>query len=141
MLNIIFYINDELISINNTSYCSYINIVIIIDNKTYTIGKDIVWYFTSPTSNNENYINYTYGKFFDIICGSGYSIAKNNNKKVRKIISLPSKFYNTLYAFFIYNKYYTIYKNFKNYNIIDNSVIYSYKLFNCRDFYRIFTFI
>jgi hypothetical protein len=141
MLNIIFYINDELISINNTSYCSYINIVIIIDNKTYTIGKDIVWYFTSPTSNNENYINYAYGKFFDIIRGSGYSIAKNNNKKVRKIISLPSKFYNTLYAFFIYNKYYTIYKNFKNYNIIDNRVIYSYKLFNCRDFYRIFTFI
>ena len=85
-------------------------------------------------------ISNVYTKFFDEICSSGYKLVKNNNKKFRNFIQIPSIFYNTLYAFFIYNKYYTIYKNFKKYNTLDR-LIYSYKLFNSRDLYRIVAFI
>jgi len=71
---------------------------------------------------------------------SGYQLTKNNSAKYREFTKIPSTFYNTLYAFFIYNKYYNIYNNIKHYHMHDDSINY-YKLFNCRDLYRIYSYI
>ena len=73
---------------------------------------------------------------------------KNSYKYIYfKFILFPNNIY-YIYLFFIYSKYFSFIVNnddddnnidFKQYSNINT--IYSYKLFNCRDYYKIFSFI
>ena len=73
-------------------------------------------------------------------------IIKNTICKDRCMIHL-SFLSNIIYSYFIYNKYYRIYNDKKNYynssDFPNNSSISIYytKIFNCHDFYKIFPFI
>jgi len=134
----IFNLNDKIISIDISSMETYINIVFIINNKIYDI-LDNNCYRRIIKSNNiyNNYCNLDI--FFNIKYSSGLELKKKKVSKYREFMKIPSKYYNTLYAFFIYTKYYIIYDDIKYYNKL--YTIYTYKIFNCRDLYRIISFI
>ena len=90
--------------------------------------------------------NYYYTKIFtlDINQVSIYIINKNNKEKIRNIIKFKKIYPLCLYSYFIYNKYYSRYNNKKKIyaNVfIDIDTINEIKLFNCRDLYKIYSFI
>ena len=87
-------------------------------------------------------IDYEYMKYFHPIYGSesGYYICKNKRCKFI-IYSNIYNLFNTFYTYFIYNKYYNSKKIDKLYRHILCDSINSYKLFNCRDYYKILSFI
>jgi len=68
-------------------------------------------------------------------------IYKNNKDKIRIFIQINPLYKLCLYSYFIYNKYYNKYNNSKYYHYLINDAINEKKLFNCRDFYKIFSFI
>jgi len=82
--------------------------------------------------------NYRYSRFFQTLFSSYYELHKKNILKKRYINNLY-KLYYIIYSYFIYNKYYT-YDNTKIYFHIINTITYK-KLFNCRDYYIIYSFI
>jgi len=88
--------------------------------------------------------NYRYSRFFQPLFSSYYEIHKKFIKKKRYLdinYKLLSE-YNIYYSYFIYNKYYT-YDNIKQYYFTNDShtkLILS-KIINCRDYYRIYSFI
>jgi len=128
-----FYINDKLII--NVHYRTYINIIFIINNKIYDI-VDNNFYRRLIKSNN---LNYNLTIIFHIMYFSGWELNKKDKTKYRELMKINYTLYNTLYVFFIYTKYYTIFNGKKNYLFLKD--IYSKKIFNCRDLYRIVTFI
>jgi hypothetical protein len=144
-----FYIPKKIISINIDIEYNNPNIIIIklfLYNKTYTNFNNISWElcFNKPYTIYSNTVSkrYLYNIFFVIWAYYSYSgceLIKKNDIKTRKFMTIPSIIYNTLYVFFIYNKYYTFYNDYKYYDMLDT--IYTYKLFNCRDLYRIVAFI
>ena len=118
-MSVIFYIPEKIISIRfYTTYKNCFTIKFCLYNKTYTSFKQnyydtVSFYYEYKTHNVDNNLSF---KIFDNIYLSRLDIIKNNNRKYRNFIKIPSTFYNTIYAFFIYNKYYTIYDNIKYYN-------------------------
>ncbi len=128
-----FYINDKLII--NVNYRTYINIIFIINNKIYDI-VDNNFYRRLIKSNN---LSYNLTIIFHIMYFSGWELNKKDKTKYRELMKINYTLYNTLYVFFIYTKYYTIFNGKKNYLFLKD--IYSKKIFNCRDLYRIVTFI
>ena len=135
MMEIIFLNNNKLISITNTFYSFYFNIVFIINNKTFIINYNKCSRCLIKPDNIDGNLDI----FFDLRNSSGFDIIKKNEIKNRIFMKIPSKCYNTLYAFFIYIKYYNIYDDIKVYNTLET--LCTYKLFNCRDLYRIISFI
>ena len=92
--------------------------------------------------------HYYYYKIFNLASNrihlSTYIINKKNKEKTRRIITLKNIYPICLYSYFIYNKYYSIYNTNKKfyepaYAFID--IINKKKLFNCREFYKIYSFI
>jgi hypothetical protein len=128
-----FYINDKLII--NVNYRTYINIIFIINNKIYDI-VDNNFYRRLIKSNN---LNYNLKIIFHLMYFSGWELNKKDKTKYRELMKINYTLYNTLYVFFIYTKYYTIFNGKKNYLFLID--IYSKKIFNCRDLYRIISFI
>ena len=73
-----------------------------------------------------------------------HAIKKNNKKKFRHIIKILHEYKIYLFTYFIYNKYYNTYSNTKIYTIDNLDFIHTInekKLFNCLDFYKIYSFI
>jgi len=145
-MSIDFNIPKKIISINldNKYENSEFTIIIILHNKTYNIIDNIYFgCFINPYNYDSNIL--CIGNWgMSIVIDNGYSddgfeIIKNEESKYREFMTISYKLYNTIYAFFIYIKYYTIYNNIKEYYMLDT--IYTYKLFNCRDLYRIVAFI
>jgi len=89
-----------------------------------------------------------YTKYFRplLYSKSYYTIFKNNIRKSRYLNTPQDVLYNILYSYFIYNKYYS-YVNIKDYHIniniifIKNNKVALSKKFNCRDYYKIHSFI
>jgi hypothetical protein len=79
-----------------------------------------------------------YKKYFYIYTFSFCDRVKNNISK-KQYLNIQTRIYNTFYSYFIYNKYYTS-ANMKEYNHSIKSIT-SKKLFSCRDYYKIYSYI
>jgi len=84
------------------------------------------------------YGEYKYIKDFYNLMVSCCKIYKYNAYKKRLLI-IGNIIYDTMYSFFIYNKYHKI-DNIKKYEYMIQNIS-SRKRFNCRDFYKIYSFI
>jgi len=117
------YLSELKIQNNNITYCRY--------NYSDTLFFSITYYYNEKCC---------YYKRFRVgeICVSYYAINKSFSLK-RRNLNIKIIIYNILfYSYFIYNKYYTN-GNKKYYNSINS--ITSKKLFNCRDFHKIHSYI
>jgi hypothetical protein len=120
---------------------------IYIKKNNIYINKFILYYrsikFIQKYNNNAEYSK-CFSFFTLLSCyRSAYCIKKNitNKSKTRNYV-LINKLYNVynIYIYFIYNKYYNTYCKCKNYHYLCFSIS-DKKLFNCRDFYKIYSFI
>jgi len=88
-------------------------------------------------------LEHSYSKYFSFcgMRGPALEIMKKSNIKLR-FDDRPILCYKFFYIYFIYNKYYSFY-NTKSYDLInDNCKNKSYrKLFNCRDYYKLHSYI
>jgi len=141
-MSIIFDINKKIINIIDISEYKIIYINVSIE---YIINYIKYLYNSTSACCKQIYYDrrdYKYIKFFDLILESGINIKKDTICKII-VYNYIYKKYNTFYSYFIYNKYYTctsIEKIYQEYQDIDSS-INSFKLFNCRDYYKILSFI
>ena len=93
---------------------------------------------------NRKYLYYNdtsphYYNTYDLTVGVYYNkIYKNKYSKERHYKIIPIKIY-TYYSYFIYSKYYNSYWG-KNY-LYNMQLICLKKIFNCRDYYRLISFI
>ena len=83
--------------------------------------------------------SYSYSHNFNLCESSLNQLFKNENWK-GKYFNNMKILYNMIYSYFIYNKYYTL-CNYDKYYITFINNIYDYKIFNCRDFYKLYSFI
>ena len=119
---------DNKICIENEGASLYMNKLTIHNNH-------ITYNFYSKLFSVSFYNNYYY-KRFCINC-SYYKIYKNFLCK-KRLLNIKINIYDILYySYFIYNKYCS-YLNEKGYNIY---TLTSKKIFNCRDYYKIYSYI
>ena len=112
------------------------------DLKYFNTNIGILYSYSRTTDSfiyiryEKNGYQYTIG-FYD----SSYQIVKSTPYRLKKrclnIINI--NYIIMYYSYFIYIKYYS-FSNIKVYFIINNSIS-SRKLFNCRDYYKIYSFI
>ena len=135
MVNIKFDHNcDNKILIDNKQHGGFSFTIIKYNNVRYFYNEHLDCSFNLDSNNYCYYIKYFYtGIYF-----SFYRIYKNGLLKTN-ILYINRIKYNTFYSYFIYNKYYTI-LNRKEYSHNIKS-INSKKLFNCRDLYKIYSYI
>ncbi len=120
------------ISIENTKgvYFSYFNKCI--DLKYGYYGDRVFTYLIY----NKNGYQYMCSPFNETY----YNIFKNNYlQKKRRLNIININYIIIYYSYFIYIKYYS-FSNIKVYININNSIT-SKKLFNCRDYYKIYSYI
>ena len=134
----IFFINNNVVQTLNSFNDNNKYVVIVIHhNIIYGYNDNINCYYRLVYNNQ----NHKYIKFFNIYYDSGYQINKNKNTFVyfkKRFFIIQSIIYNFFYSYFIYNKYYN-YINTKDY--YNMKTINHLKLFNCRDYYKIYSFI
>jgi len=135
-MKIIFNKNKSLININKFFQTK---IGIIINNSEYFYCENYMCCYQFF-----NKINYKYLKCFSSTLNSYYKIEKSQIIKLRDINKIYIS-YNTFYSYFIYNKYFK-YVNIKAYYLTEISLYIinnpsSAKKFNCRDYYKIHSFI
>jgi hypothetical protein len=116
--------------------------IILKNNYEYTL-IDTTKSLEFTTIKNQNYY---YTKIFNLNINyvSSNIIHKNNKEKIRYIIKLSYIYSICVYSYFIYNKYYSMYNNNKKFYInmfTDIDTINEKKLFNCRNLYKIYSFI
>jgi len=102
--------------------------------------NNITYYYYVKGGGCEIYYNkgFIYNKdFFYLTNYSNFKLFKNYFYKCR-MVRIKSIKYNIIYLFFIYNKYYT-YGKVKTYDTMRS--ISSKKIYNCRDFYKIYSYI
>ncbi len=101
-------------------------------------------YFRTPRSVIYNKLcnsGYQYNKYYYIIVNmdSYIHISKNDSHKNKYFNNILYKDFNIYYIYFIYNKYYSIFNSKKDYFFV--TTIYAKKIFNCRDYYMLHSFI
>ena len=126
--------NKKNIFIENETYNSE-TIQIIFKNSIFR-GVYIYHGISSCCYAIETNSKYYYSKFFCLPNGSLYRLCKDYNFRVR-ILHIQNIIYNLFYSYFINNKYYN--SNVKTYSKM-LSISYK-KIFNCRDYYKIHSYI
>jgi len=130
--------NNKLInvekSIIRSIFCLKIQINHIITYSYYEYAKcSYILYYSNM---------YSYIKMFNMLnyftYDCYYRINKNSLTKHR-MLNTTTIIHDIIYSYFIYNKYYT-YSDIKKYFTIQESIT-SKKRFNCRDFYKIYSYI
>lgn len=101
-----------------------------------------VYYYSKLINININDINHD----INIIGISTYIKTKKYISKTRNIMNMTYIYPLYIYSYFIYNKYYNIYNHTKYYKTFfilgyENYKINETKIFNCRDLYKIYSFI
>jgi hypothetical protein len=111
-----------------------IGVLITISNNSYYLcGECIASYII-----NYNSINSIYNYVIDIGLFNSLLLIRKDEQSRSRILKLQIELNDVMYySYFIYNKYYTFVD--KNY-FITNSIS-SKKLFNCRDYYKIYSYI
>jgi len=100
-------------------------------NKVTACFKTI-YHFNTP--------NFHYMKDFYLNGNCCYYTEKNTSYRIINYNPVYTIF-NTFYTYFIYNTYCSYPTSNKYYENFYISDINSYKLFNCRDYYKIYSFI
>ena len=103
-MSVVFYIPEKIISIENKDrYRNYPTIIFSLYNKTYTSITTTLWGYNIVTNSFyyesciHNYNHRLIIKFFDNVYSSGFEITKNNEKKRREFIKIPSILYKVYY--------------------------------------------
>ena len=112
-----------------------------INNTRYSYNGNKAWSKELFKKNYCKYSLFNYIKFFDLKqkYHSYYRISKYDYHKTVYFIKIPSIEFHVIYSYFIYNKYYSLLNmNDKYYTSYS---IYSYKLFNSRDLYKLISYI
>jgi len=113
-----------------------------------SIGKiqliNSVYYYSKLININD--INHDINHDINIIGISTYIKTKKYISKTRNIMNMTYIYPLYIYSYFIYNKYYNIYNHTKYYKTFfilgyGNYKINETKIFNCRDLYKIYSFI
>jgi len=138
------------------------NVSIIINkkkNKTlFKVEKTIansIFYFIIKINHVKSYNYYGYDQcFYHLNYGNGYYYTKEfykldsvcdflkNSLLKRRFLDINYIIYDIVYSYFIYNKYYKFSKkNMNKLYFTFNKSITHLKLFNCRDYYKIYSYI
>ena len=94
--------------------------------------------------NSYSYIYFNYVTSFNPISNKSYIMLFKNDIYKSIYMYKLGILYDTIYSYFIYNKYYRSYTKLKYYNIFFDIKTVSklnIKIFNCRDLYKIILFI
>jgi len=140
---IIFRNLNRILPHKNFSYINLHKYTLDISNKSIEVMK----IQKNPSCVNYAYDHYYFKKFFlDHTSHKKHFnlIQKNNKRKIRHIIKTLHEYKICLFTYFIYNNYYNTYSNTKKYakyNLYFIHTINEKKLFNCRDLYKIYSFI
>jgi len=136
----IYHINNKILidverAIIYYNLCLKIKINHVVSYGFYEGAQDYYLYY----NNNYKYIKQFNKRYISDISGF-YNLYKNSLLKRRMLIKNNNIIYDIVYSYFIYNKYYN-FSNRKEYYFNFNKLINSNKLFNCRDYYKIYSYI